>query len=243
MMYRELQKYLGQTKRDSDVLCRIIDALPYDKNEIGGDALIQLVELVPEIAEILDRDMDERMWSTHSTICYLLAHLGSRAEVAVPALLKHIERFPRFELNAWAVGWIGGPGVVRRLTQWTYWQGESYDRKRTDSVCGAIRCLGAPAIAELLELASPVNDDEVERARALLNLLDNTTHPPADTLTLMGAELDRQSCDACIDTLVDAIIRVAREHPHQARSLIEPLALGHAKNMTARYMQMLSELQ
>jgi hypothetical protein len=195
--------------------------------------------LVPAMAQILNQQMDNKQWGIHSTICQVLAELGPHAQLAVPALLEHTEQNPRFELNAWALGRIGGPGVVRRLLQWTYFQGERHDRKRTDSVCGAMESLGESAIQELLELT---NSDSVhERTSAILNLVNNTTCPLEKTLSLLVAELDRNCNCQCNELLRDELIRLGRDHQECVVQEIELCLLANSP-AGKNYVEVLSHL-
>lgn len=169
----------------------------------------------------------------------------SKAQAAVPALLEHLENNPRFELNAWAIGEIGGPGVVRKLIEWTYWGQHQYDRKCHDSVCGAIRRLGESAIAELLELASPTNACVYQRNTALLNLVENTNYPVERSVPLIASNLDRiAGADVhslCGDMLRDSLIRLGNENAETVVAAIQPLLLAKSA-VSADFIHVLSEL-
>ncbi len=268
-----LRLLLRQGKTDKEKLLSAIEKLPYDSSEIPADVIEQLVELVPQIAELLDLnnqlcifrryhvdlvpeigelvdgELDDRFWSIQSKICYLFAHLGSRAQAAIPALLAHMDKYPRFELNAWCIGKIGGPGVVRSLIEWTYWgihRGRhEHDRKCYDSVCGAIRCLGEPAIQELLEIASPTNADVYERNSALLNLVQNTACPAEVSIPLIVSELDRIAGASvhpmCRKFLRDCLVSLGFEYAETVVESIEPLLLANSA-ASEDYFQVLSKL-
>jgi hypothetical protein len=165
------------------------------------------------MSDLLDGEMDDATWSRHVAICEALGLIGSPAELALPSLFRHAERYPRFELNVMAIGRIGGPGVVRRLMEWTYWQGGEHDRKRTDATCGAISRLGDAGIRELLEIADSDSDDPHDRARAILNLMDNTSYPREQIVSLIGRELDRSNMIQCVEALGERLVVLGGEYP------------------------------
>lgn len=260
---------LSQGKTNKEILLSAIERLPYNFSVLPADVIEELVDMVPQISELLDLnsqlyafredhiesvpqideladgELDHRFWCLATTVCKLLAHLGPRAQAAVPALLAHVEKYPRFELNAWAIGEIGGPGVVRKLIEWTFWGPQPHDRKCLDSVCGAILRLGEPAIVELLELASPTNDCVYERNTALLNLSCNTSYPVERIVPLIAAELERI---AGVDALspVGQILRkhliwLGNENAKTVVAAIQPLLL--AKSAASEdFIYILSEL-
>ena len=272
-MYQELGRLLSKGEIDADILAFALEKLPYDLSELPTDIQSQLAELVPQIAELLcvhhgldelseqhvekasqldslvESEQQYRFWILQSEICRLLAYLGHRARAALPALLAHIDRYPRFELNAWAVGKIGGPGVVRSLIDWTYWGiyfgRHKFDRKCYDSICGAISSLGESAIEELLEIASPTNENIYERNTAILNLVQNTDYPPLQSIPLITTELDRIAGTLvhpmCREFLRDCLVSMACEHAKEIVAAIEPFLLANSAAFDD-YFLVLSEL-
>jgi hypothetical protein len=122
-LYHAIQQLPHPRELPADVVDQIGDLVPQISELLSLNTQISSfreyhLDLVPQIDELVDGELDHRFWVIASKVCELLAHLGPRAQAAVPALLEHLERNPRFELNAWAIGEIGGPGVVRKLIEW-----------------------------------------------------------------------------------------------------------------------------
>lgn len=253
-LYHAIQRLPHPSKLPADVVDQIVDLVPQIAELLSLSTQISCFrdyhfDLVPQIDELGDGELDHQFWCIATTVCQLLAHLGPRAQAAVPALLEHIEMYPRFELNAWAIGEIGGPGVVRKLIEWmiewTYWGQHQYDRKCYDSLCGAIRRLGEPAIAELLELSSPTNACVYQRNTALLNLVENTNYPVERSVPLIASELDRiAGADVhslCGEMLRHSLIRLGNENAETVVAAIHPLLL--AKSAASEdFIHILSEL-
>ncbi len=165
----------------------------------------RIVHLVPKLCEALN-DPENDDWVEQSYICEALGRLGCKAQAAIPALFKHAERYPRFEHNVLAIGYIGGPGVVRRLIEWTYWSGSEYDRKRTNAACSAIRRLGNESIVALLEIAASETDDSHNRSSAILNLYNNTDYSPKLLVPIIIGELEREDCYVQCDEALSALL-------------------------------------
>jgi len=174
-------------------------------------------------------------------------HLGTKAQAAVPALLVHLEKHPRFKHNIRAIGKIGGPGVVRRLIKWTDFQGPyEHDEQCYEFVCEAIRCLGVPAIQELLAIASPSNDDAHEGTIALLNLVENTAYPPRLSIPLIASELDRVAGvvidPMCREMLRESLIGLGHENAQSVIAAIEPRLLSAESEASDDFIHVLAEL-
>ncbi len=221
-MLEELRKVVDDAGLNHNSLVRIFDLLPNNLNTLPNDIIDSLERIVPQIAALLYREFDEGT-NLGWRVCELLAFLGPRSRQAIPALFDHVEIEPRMEINAIAIGKIGGPGTVSRLIRWTYWQGNAHDRKRTDAVCCAIRLLGEPAVEELLELAESADAEPHDRASAILNLFDNTECPRERLFPLFARELERNYFDQCVGTLVWKLEDLAREFPEPVVAAIAPL--------------------
>ncbi len=194
---------LELAQNNNAALYRILEFLPFKPMELRRDIITSLSGFVPQIAEILNGQHNALWWCDHTDVCKVLAELGERAGAAVPALVRHTELYPRFELNVWALGKIGGTEAVRNLNRWTWFQGASHDRKRTDAACDSLSSLGQLGINELLKLAD--SGDELERTRALLNLFEYTECSREALKPLLLRGIDRSSSPQLVDALEERL--------------------------------------
>ncbi|MFO0911397.1 MAG: hypothetical protein U0795_00445 [Pirellulales bacterium] len=240
-MSDDAKSVLHQAASDPAKLTAWLDQQSSGWGSLSREAQDQLVALVPQLAQLLDGELTESNYQLHAEICDLLSRMGPRGSEAVAALFRHAERYPRFELNVLAIGRIGGQGVVRRLIEWTYWQGGRHDRKRTDAVTSAIGILGEEAIRQLLEIANSEVEDSHTRAAALLNLADDTAYPRLELIPRMVQEMDRSEMVQCIKVLGDRLIELGQEYPEKVVTEISPRLLANSR-AASEFIRILSQL-
>lgn len=240
-MSDDLESVVRQAASNPAQLKAWLDRQSSGWSSLSLEAQDQLVALVPQLAQLLDGELTESNVQLHAGVCDLLSRMGPRASEAVPALFRHAERYPRFELNVLAIGRIGGQGVVRRLIDWTYWQGGRHDRKRTDAVISAIGMLGEDAVQELLEIANSEVEDSHTRTAALLNLADHTDYPRRELIPRMVREMDRSEMIQCTKMLGDRLIELGQQYPEDVVAEIESPLLSGSLSAT-EFIRVLSQL-
>lgn len=207
-------------------------------SEIEG----MLIAIVPQMVAILTRDAVNSSLYEDRYICDALARLGRKAALAVPTLIEHAELYPRLECNVLAMGRIGGPGVIRKLIEWTYWSGNNHDRKRSNAACTAIRMMGEDAIMELLALACSEFEDSHNRSRAILNLYDCTSFSHEMLIPIIVREIERPDCYLqCIQALSDTLVRIGQKLPSVVILHIESSFFCNWQNFQ-RYLDILSKM-
>ncbi len=151
---------------------------------LRSEIIDRLVDLLPHLIEIL-RNED---YLTDS-VAQILGDLGDKARPAAAALIEEFNRRSgrNTELIGWALGQIGGDDVVRALNTGLCFRGD-FDRKRMESMWGALAEIGDAAFPVLIRLTDHV--DQFERVSAL-------TDRCVDRLTCRAVVTVRHEYDSC----------------------------------------------